>query len=147
MKEIAEENSFYLFEMGEGGNGAQVIVESNTSLPQGRQGYGTIHHAAFRVKDRNELEEWQRRLTSFNLPNSGYVERFYFGSLYSNVAPQILFEIATDGPGFMEDEPYETLGERLALPPFFESKREQIEQLVRPIDTIRSNVEIKKEYL
>ncbi|HWJ76466.1 MAG TPA: ring-cleaving dioxygenase [Niallia sp.] len=147
MKEITEENSFYLFEMGEGGNGAQVIVESNTSLPQGRQGYGTIHHAAFRVKDRNELEEWQRRLTSFNLPNSGYVERFYFGSLYSNVAPQILFEIATDGPGFMEDEPYETLGERLALPPFFESKREQIEQLVRPIDTIRSNVEIKKEYL
>ena len=147
MKEIAEENSFYLFEMGEGGNGAQVIVESNTNLPQGRQGYGTIHHAAFRVKDRNELEEWQKRLTSFNLPNSGYVERFYFGSLYSNVAPQILFEIATDGPGFMEDEPYETLGERLALPPFFESKREQIEQLVRPIDTIRSNVEIKKEYL
>ncbi|MGN8844475.1 ring-cleaving dioxygenase [Niallia sp. HCP3S3_B10] len=147
MNEVAQEGDFHLFEMGEGGNGAQVIVEFNTILPQARQGFGTVHHAAFRVEDRAELDQWQERLSSFKLPNSGFVERYYFGSLYSNVAPQILFELATDGPGFMGDEPYETLGEKLSLPPFLESNREKIEQLVRPIDTVRSNVEIKKEYL
>jgi len=146
MREVAQEGSFYLFEMGEGGNGAQVVVEYNTVLPQARQGFGTVHHAAFRVEDRSELEEWQQRLTGFRLPNSGYVERYYFGSLYSNVAPQILFELATDGPGFMDDEPYETLGEKLALPPFFESKREEIEKLVRHFDTVRSTKVFEKEY-
>ena len=56
-----------------------------------------------------------------------------------------LFEFATDGPGFMGDEPYETLGEKLSLPPFLESKREHIESLVRPIDTVRSTIEFVKE--
>lgn len=146
MREVTKEDSFFLFEMGEGGNGAQVIVEYNTVLPQARQGYGTVHHTAFRVENRAELDEWQQRLQGFRLPNSGYVERFYFGSLYTNVAPHILFELATDGPGFMEDEPYETLGEKLSLPPFFESKREEIEGLVRHFDTVRSDKEFKKEY-
>lgn len=146
MREVAKEDSFFLFEMGEGGNGAQVIVEYNTVLPQARQGFGTVHHTAFRVENRAELDEWQQRLQEFRLPNSGYVERFYFGSLYSNVAPHILFELATDGPGFMEDEPYETLGEKLSLPPFFESKREEIEGLVRHFDTVRSDKKFEKEY-
>ncbi|KRG14674.1 glyoxalase [Virgibacillus soli] len=145
-KEVAQEGSYYLFEVGEGGNGAQVIVEYNAILPLARQGFGTVHHVAFRVEDRAELEEWQKRLQAFNFPNSGYVERYYFGSLYTNVAPQILFELATDGPGFMGDEPYETLGEKLSLPPFFEEKREEIEGLVRPIDTVRSTKEFVKEY-
>ncbi|WP_100012578.1 ring-cleaving dioxygenase [Lentibacillus sediminis] len=145
-KEIAKEDAYHLFETGEGGNGAQVIVEYNAVLPQARQGYGTVHHAAFRTTDKAGIEDWIERLQAFRLPNSGYVERFYFGSLYTNVAPQILFEIATDGPGFTGDEPYETLGEKLALPPAFEGKREQIEKMVRPIDTVRSTKEFKKEY-
>lgn len=145
-KEIDQENSFHLFEVGEGGNGAQVIVEHNTELPQGRQGYGTVHHAAFRVEDRASLDQWIARFKEFGLPNSGYVNRFYFESLYAKAAPQILFEIATDGPGFMGDEPYETLGEKLALPPMLESKRAEIEDYVRPIDTVRSTREITKEY-
>ena len=99
------------------------------------------------MNDREELEAWKERLQTFKLSNSGYVERYYFGSLYTNVAPSILFEIATDGPGFMGDEPYETLGEKLSLPPFFEENREQIEKLVRPIDTVRSTLKIEKEYL
>ncbi|MDQ0231834.1 ring-cleaving dioxygenase [Metabacillus malikii] len=147
MKEIAQEESYHLFEMGEGGNGAQVVVEYNTVLPQARQGFGTVHHTAFRVNDRADLEAWQNHLQSFQLPNSGYVERYYFGSLYTNAAPSILFELATDGPGFMGDEPYETLGEKLSLPPFFEEKREQIEKQVRPIDTVRSTLKIEKDYL
>lgn len=147
MREVAQEDAFHLFEMGEGGNGAQVILEHNTVLPQARQGFGTVHHTAFRVENREEIEAWNQRLYEFKLPKSGYVERYYFGSLYTNVAPSILFELATDGPGFTGDEPYETLGEKLSLPPFFENKREQIEKLVRPIDTIRSTKYFEKEYL
>ncbi|MEN1968620.1 ring-cleaving dioxygenase [Lentibacillus sp. N15] len=144
-KEVAKEGSYHLFEVGEGGNGAQVIVEYNAVLPQARQGYGTVHHAAFRVEDRSVLEEWITRMQSFGFQTSGYVNRHFFESLYANVAPHILFEMATDGPGFMGDEPYETLGEKLSLPPFLEPKREQIEQMVRPIDTVRSTKVFTKE--
>lgn len=144
-KEIGQEEAFHLFEVGEGGNGAQVIVEKNIILPPGRQGFGTVHHAAFRVEDRAVLDEWTNRMESFGFQTSGFVDRFFFQSLYSRVANGILFEFATDGPGFMGDEPYETLGEKLSLPPFLEPKREQIEGLVRPIDTVRSTIEFIKE--
>jgi glyoxalase family protein len=145
-KEIDQDGSFHLFEVGEGGNGAQVIVEYNAVLPNAMQGFGTVHHAAFRVENRSVLEAWQKHLEGIGLQTSGFVDRFFFGSLYSRVAPQILFEFATDGPGFMGDEPYETLGEKLSLPPFLEPKREQIEEMVRPIDTVRSTKDIEKEY-
>lgn len=144
-KEIAQEGDFHLFEVGEGGNGAQVIVEHNSSFPQARQGYGTVHHAAFRVEDKTVLEKWDQHLRGFGFQTSGFVDRFFFGSLYSRVAPQILFEFATDGPGFMGDEPYETLGEKLSLPPFLEPKRDKIESYVRPIDTVRSTKDFVKE--
>ena len=147
MREIADEGSLHLFEMGEGGNGAQVIVEHNSDLPSGQQGFGTVHHAAFRVADRDALNEWIGHMQEIGFSTSGYVDRFFFESLYARVAPGLLFEWATDGPGFMGDEPYETLGEKLSLPPFLEPKREQIESMVRPIDTIRSTKKIEKEYL
>lgn len=145
LKETAQEAPFHLFEMGQGGNGASLIVEANADLPQARQGFGTVHHAAFRVADRSELDAWIDRLNQIGLPSSGYVNRFFFESLYARVAPQILVEFATDGPGFMGDEPYETLGEKLSLPPFLEGKRAEIEQSVRPIDTVRSTKEFIKE--
>ncbi|MBT2722728.1 ring-cleaving dioxygenase [Bacillus sp. ISL-46] len=144
-KETDKEGSFHLFEVGEGGNGASVIVEYNAILPEAQQGFGTVHHAALRVEDRSVLEEWIERMSSFGFHTSGYVNRHFFESLYARVAPQILFEFATDGPGFMGDEPYETLGEKLSLPPFLEPKRAEIEKLVRPIDTMRSTKEFIKE--
>jgi len=147
MRQVAKEGSLYLYEVGEGGNGAQVIVEHNIVLPPGRQGYGTVHHAAFRVEDSNVLNEWIARMSDFGYPNSGHVDRFFFESLYVRVAQGILFEWATDGPGFLGDEPYETLGENLSLPPFLEPQREEIERIVRPIDTVRSTLKIEKEYL
>ena len=146
-KEIAQQGSLHLFEVGEGGNGAQVIVEHNTVLPQGRQGFGTVHHVAFRVEDTSVLYEWMDRMKSFGFGTSGYVDRFFFESLYARVAPSILFEWATDGPGFMGDEPYETVGETLSLPPFLEIKRQYIESVIRPINTVRSTIEFEKEYL
>ncbi len=145
-RQVDQKDDLYLFEVGEGGNGAQVVVEHNTTLPEGIQGYGTVHHVAFRVNDRQVLEEWIDRLASFRFPTSGYVDRHFFESLYARVSPGILFEFATDGPGFMGDEEYETLGEKLSLPPFLEPKREQIEKLVRPIETVRSTKIFEKEY-
>ncbi|MEK4354987.1 ring-cleaving dioxygenase [Paenibacillus sp. FSL R5-0475] len=144
-KEIAQEEAYHLFEVGEGGNGAQIIVEHNEGLPNSRQGFGTVHHAAFRVEDRAMLDEWTKHFEDFGFRTSGYVDRHFFESLYTRVAPQILFELATDGPGFMGDEEYETVGEKLSLPPFLEPKREQIEKLVRPIDTVRSTIDFVKE--
>ncbi|QQP69728.1 ring-cleaving dioxygenase [Carnobacterium sp. CS13] len=147
-KEIAQEGDFHLFEVGKGGNGAQMIVEHNQVLPQAQQGYGSVHHLAFRVENRAALDEWVERMAQFRFPTSGYVDRFYFESLYARIAQGILFEFATDGPGFIDDEEsYETLGEKLALPPAFRNKRAEIEKLVRPIDTVRSNKVFEKEYL
>lgn len=143
-REIAQDGTYHLFEMGTGGNGASVIVEHHATLLTARQGYGTVHHVAFRVPNRTVLDEWMDRLHSFGLRTSGHVDRYFFESLYARVTPHILFEFATDGPGFMGDEPYETLGEKLSLPPFLEPKREQIEKLVRPIDTVRSTLELVK---
>ncbi|SDO23104.1 ring-cleaving dioxygenase [Alkalicoccus daliensis] len=145
-KEIDSDGSLHLFEVGEGGNGASLIVEKNVVLPAAQQGYGTVHHIAFRVADSDVLHQWIDRLHGFGFQTSGYVDRFYFESLYTRVAPQILFELATDGPGFMDDEPYETLGEKLALPPKLEPKREEIENYVRHIDTVRSTKTFEKEY-
>jgi len=145
---VASEGDVHLFEVGEGGNGGRMIVEHNEVLGQAQQGFGSVHHMAFRVKDRKELEEWIEHMGSYRFPISGYVDRFYFESLYANIAQGILLEFATEGPGFIDDEePYETLGERLALPPKFRNAREEIEGLVRQFDTVRSTKVFEKEYL
>ena len=73
------------------------------------------------------------RLNTLRVPNSGKVDRFCFRSLYFREPNGILFEIATDGPGFTADEPLETLGEKLALPPFLEPKRASIEAGLKPL--------------
>jgi glyoxalase family protein len=72
-------------------------------------------------------------LASLRVPNSGPVDRYYFRSLYFREPNGVLFEIATDGPGFAVDEPMEALGERLALPPFLEPRRASIEAGLKPI--------------
>ncbi len=147
-KKITQEGDLTLFETGEGGNGASVIVEHDTTSPSAYQGYGGVHHVAFRIEDKQELEEWIKRLEAIGARHSGYVDRFYFKSLYTRLYPGILFEFATEGPGFIDDEEsYETLGETLALPPRFRNEREKIEGYVRHIDTVRSTKTFKKEYL
>lgn len=147
MREVNQSGDYYLFEMGDGGNGASVIVEYST-LPRTWQGYGGVHHVAFRIEDKKELNEWIEKLNSIGARHSGFVDRFYFKSLYSRLYPNILFEFATEGPGFIDDEEsYEILGEKLALPPKFRGKRDLIEKYVRHIDTVRSNIEFEKEYL
>ncbi|MDY0277121.1 MAG: VOC family protein [Acholeplasma sp.] len=147
MVEKQKEKEYTLYEMGIGGNGASVIVTEDKFSRNGIQGYGGVHHVAFRVSNLEELSIWQERLNKFGAPNSGLVDRFYFNSLYTRLYPNMLFEIATDDPGFIDDEEgYDILGETLALPPKFRKNRDYIEKIVRPIDTVRSNKIFKKEY-
>lgn len=146
MRNIKKSQNYTLYEMGQGGNGASVIVEES-NLSRTFQGYGGVHHVAFRIENEEELYEWINRLNKIKARHSGFVDRFYFKSLYTRLYPNILFEFTTEGPGFIDDqEEYEYLGETLALPPKFRNQRKEIEKIVRPINTIRSNLNIKKEY-
>ncbi|MEK3922941.1 MULTISPECIES: ring-cleaving dioxygenase [unclassified Paenibacillus] len=125
-----------VFESGEGGSGSEVHVEERNDLAQERPGRGSVHHVAFRVDNEEELKQWVERVHNFKFPNSGFVDRFYFRSLYFREANGILFELATDGPGFDTDEELEHLGESLALPPFLEGRRAEIEANLKPLDTM-----------
>jgi glyoxalase family protein len=126
-------HTVHVFAMGDGGPAAELHVAVQPDLPPARQGAGAVHHVAFRTPDKAGYDAWAARLDELRIPNSGKVDRFYFESLYFREPNGILFEIATDGPGFATDEPLETLGESLSLPPFLEGKRKQIEAGLKPL--------------
>jgi glyoxalase family protein len=123
----------HVYEMGEGGPAAELHVAVEPGLPQARQGAGSVHHVAFRTPNDEEYRGWIERLREMGIPSSGPVDRFYFRSLYFREPNGVLFEIATDGPGFTADEPLEALGEKLSLPPFLESRRGEIEAALKPL--------------
>jgi glyoxalase family protein len=123
----------HVFEMGAGGPHAELHVAVQPDLPVARQGAGGVHHVAFRTPDVN-YEAWADRLNEFGIPNSGKVDRFWFRSLYVREPNGVLFEIATDGPGFAVDEDPDRLGEALVLPPFLERYREEIAANLKPIN-------------
>jgi glyoxalase family protein len=126
-------DTVHVYEMGGGGPAAELHVAVQRDLPPARQGAGGVHHVAFRTPDEAQYDAWARRLNDMRIPNSGKVDRFYFRSLYFREPNGILFEIATDGPGFATDEPLESLGEKLALPPFLEPRRKDIEAGLKPL--------------
>lgn len=123
----------HVFAMGDGGPGAELHVAVEPDLPMAGQGAGGVHHVAFRTPSVETLHQWTERLREFKLQSSGEVERYYFRSLYFREPNGILFEIATDGPGFAVDEPLESLGQRLSLPPFLEGRRASIEAGLKPL--------------
>jgi glyoxalase family protein len=123
----------HVFEMGEGGPRAELHVAVQPDLQGARQGAGGVHHVAFRCKD-GDYDAWADRLDAFDVPNSGKIDRFWFRSLYVREPNGVLFEIATDGPGFGVDEDQVTLGEKVVLPPFLEPHRERIVAGLKPID-------------
>lgn len=118
---------------GEGGPGRELWVVEEPDLAPARLGAGGVHHIAFRVPDVDAQLAWRTRITSVGLPVSQLIDRYYFQSIYFRISNGILFEIATDGPGFATDEDLDSLGERLALPPFLEPQRTQIEANLKPI--------------
>src|ERR1700723_4142415 len=90
----------HVFAMGEGGLAAELHVVEQKDLQLARQGAGGVHHVAFRTPDETQYHAWERRLNELGVRNSGAIDRFYFRSLYFREPNDILFEIATDGPGF-----------------------------------------------
>lgn len=110
------------------------IVVKQQEGPSEKPGRGSIHHLAIRVKNNEELAHWAEVVKKRGFTSSGIVDRFYFQSLYFRDSNRILFEIATDGPGFTADSTVEALGKSLDLPPFLEEKRAEIEAKLAPID-------------
>jgi glyoxalase family protein len=127
------DDTVHVFEMGAGGPAAELHVAVQSKLEPARLGAGGVHHVAFRTPDDTQYDAWAARLNELRVANSGKVDRFYFRSLYLREPNGILFEIATDGPGFATDEPMDRLGQRLSLPPFLEHRRAEIEAGLKPL--------------
>jgi len=113
--------------------GTEVHVESGPHLLPGRLGRGGVHHVAFRTPNDEEQRIWRERIENVGLRVTPVIDRFYFKSIYFREPGGILYEIATDGPGFATDEDVSHLGERLALPPFLEPQRAFIESQLQPL--------------
>jgi len=127
-------HTVHVYEMGEGGAHAELHVAVQPDMPVVRPGAGGVHHLALRTPTYDEYDAWIERLASMGVPNSGPVDRYWFRSLYFREPNGILFEIATDGPGFAVDEDEATLGEKIVLAPFLEPQRERIIANLKPID-------------
>jgi glyoxalase family protein len=125
----------HVYQMGADGPQAELHVLVEPGARRAGSGAGGVHHVAFRTPSFEEYEAWAERLTKLGMPSSGPVDRYYFRSLYFREPNGVLFEIATDGPGFSADEPMATLGEKLALPPFLEPRRTEIEGGLKPLAT------------
>ncbi|MBA2569214.1 MAG: VOC family protein [Actinobacteria bacterium] len=99
-------------------------------------GAGTVHHVAWSSPP-DEHEAWRQRVQEAGASPTPVIDRFYFKSIYFREPSGVLFEIATMGPGFTADEPLETLGERLSLPPKYEQYRDQVEPALTPLSNPR----------
>ncbi len=134
-------SAMHVYEMGSGGPAAELHVALEPELPVARQGAGGVHHLALRTTSQH-YQAWAERLVEARIASSGPIDRFYFRSLYFRDPNGILFEIATDEPGFTADEPLESLGESLSLPPFLEHRRREIESRLKPL---KGSFETKKK--
>jgi len=126
------------FEIGKGGSGTYIDVIEDPSGAEGEGGVGTIHHIAWRVRDDNDQAAARQILMNAGLLVSDVRDRNYFHSIYYRERGGILFEIATDNPGFSVDEPAASLGSALKLPAMFERARSQIEAMLPPLQPARA---------
>ena len=115
-----------VYRMEQAGAVGELHVTVDPGLPPAQQGAGGVHHVAFNIPYA-DYDAWAARLKTMRVPNSGPVDRFWFKSLYFREPNGVLFELATDAPGFATDEPMDRLGTTLSLPPFLEARRAEIE--------------------
>jgi glyoxalase family protein len=133
LRMAAEEGSRFRYRTT--GNGWRASVDL-LCQPEGAHGavaVGTVHHVAFRAHDDEEQRRWREALVGHGLDVTPVIDRQYFHSIYFREPGGVLFEVATDPPGFTRDEPVETLGESLKLPPWLESLRADLERVLPPI--------------
>jgi glyoxalase family protein len=132
--QMPRQTTVSIFEVGHGGPGTEVHVEIDPELPFHRfVGIGGVHHVAFRTPNDEEHRQWRERIARVNPTVTPVIDRFYFRSIYFREPGGVLFELATDGPGFAVDEDVAALGERLSLPPFLEPQRAALEAQLTPI--------------
>ncbi|HVW79221.1 MAG TPA: ring-cleaving dioxygenase [Alloacidobacterium sp.] len=126
-KKLKEEGSYFRFSFGEGENASNVDLHCTPEFLRGVVAGGSVHHVAFRVPGDAAQVEWQAKIREAGLNVTPVLDRQYFKSIYFREPGGVLFEIATDPPGFARDEPEDALGQALKLPPWLESHREEIE--------------------
>ncbi|MGF9766596.1 ring-cleaving dioxygenase [Bacillus albus] len=131
--EVSRSDEEAIFQSMKGEAFGEIVVKYLDG-PTEKPGRGSIHHLAIRVKNDAELAYWEEQVIQKGFHSSGIIDRFYFKSLYFRESNGILFEIATDGPGFTVDGDVEHLGEKLDLPPFLEDQRAEIEAKLAPIE-------------
>ncbi|HZQ16074.1 MAG TPA: VOC family protein [Gaiellaceae bacterium] len=120
-----------------GAHRSGFYVYDEPPAARGLQAAGTVHHVAFAAKP-EEHEAWRARVAEAGGQPTPVIDRFYFRSIYFREPSGVLFEIATIGPGFTSDEPLETLGQSLSLPPSYEQYRSQVEQILAPLPDPRA---------
>ena len=134
----SEQNTtVYVFEVGPSGPGTEVHLDVRPNIQYGHPGIGGVHHVAFRAPNDEEQAQWHEKIAGKIHRITSIIDRFYFHSIYFHEPGGVLFEIATDGPGFTADEDVEHLGESLALPPFLEPRRKEIEAGLKPIVPVK----------
>jgi glyoxalase family protein len=121
------------FETGNGGPHATVDVVEAPEGPEGEESIGTVHHVAWRATDDAHQAAYREALVMAGRNVTPVIDRYYFKSIYSREPGGVLFEIATDGPGFTVDETVESLGTSLSLPPWFQVRRDRLEETLPPI--------------
>jgi catechol 2,3-dioxygenase-like lactoylglutathione lyase family enzyme len=127
---LSQEHNVFRYEVGEGGPGAYVDVRCAPELRRGHVAGGTVHHVAWRTPTDEGEQAWRGVLAGLDLNVTPVLDRKYFHSIYFREPGGILFEIATDPPGFTVDEPVEQLGTQLELPAWLEPYREELDQVL-----------------
>ena len=134
-QEVSEEDGWRRFALPGGLSGRVVDVKQLPTERQGTWGTGSVHHVAWRVPDDQSQLKVQDRVQRAGRHPTPVIDRFWFKSVYFKEPGGVLFEVATDGPGFGVDEPLDELGGTLVLPPWLEPKRPQIEASLQPLHT------------
>ncbi len=132
LKKVGQEGDFIRFQSS--ADIGNVIDLKLTTIGRGQMGVGTVHHIAWRAKDDEDQLEWQKYVADSGYGVTAVRDRNYFNAIYFKEHGEILFEIATDPPGFAHDESLETMGEKLMLPEQYETHRDQIERALIPFE-------------
>jgi len=130
---LREEGNRFRYATGDGEGRSLVDVLCLPYTERGLVSVGTVHHVAWRTPTDEEQKFWRKEIASLGFNVTPIINRHYFKSIYFREPGGVLFEIATDPPGFSIDEPMEELGTHLKLPPWFESRREEIERALPPL--------------